>query len=683
MNSKPAALLNSNNKRANVLLRHLRPTTATPSASSSSSSLPHNGGELEFDDVCGIIAYVGKPGDNAPPYLIEGLEILQNRGYDSAGICTIQQHPTNADDNSTSDLSSSLPPPTLVITKYASAGSTSDAIDRLKKTLSVHQGHHVGIAHTRWATHGGKTDTNAHPHTDYKKRVALVHNGVIENSTELKKMLLEKNPAIKFTTETDTEVIAQLIGHFLDQGLTILNSLQEAIKIMEGTWGLVVVSTCNPEEIIAARNGSPLLIGLSQGRTFVASEASVFSRYTRDFVSLDNGEVAVVKANSSRDAFDIKRIQVAEKEEIKLSPDPYPHWTIKEIDEQPAALSRALNYGGRFDSDSTVKLGGLEQNKDRLVRINRLVIAACGTSFHAGQYGAKLMRQLRAFESVSVVDAAELSAEDFPFSDGTGLLVISQSGETRDVVRSINVAEELDIPTFSVVNAVGSEIARLTKCGVYTNSGREHAVASTKAFTAQVVVLALIAIWFTQNRGYEIKKRQDMIDGLHKVSTCAGRVLSLRPRCHDLAVMMLKCQTCFILGRGLGEPIAREAALKIKEISYVHAEGYPLGSLKHGPFALIDKDTPIFIIMLNDAHASAARTTAEQVRGRGALVIGITDNPQWAKEVCHFVFEVPSCGHFTPLLSILPFQMVAYELSVLRGINPDKPRNLAKAVTVI
>lgn len=571
------------------------------------------------------------------------------------------------------------------MSKYASVGTTSDAIERLKKTIQMHQGHHVGIAHTRWATHGGKTDTNAHPHTDYKKRVALVHNGVIENSAELKKMLLQKNPAVKFVSETDTEVIAQLIGHFLDQGLTVLNSVQEAIKLMEGTWGLAIVSVDNPEEIIAVRNGSPLLIGLSQGHTFLASEASAFSRYTRDFVSLDNGEVVVIKANNSRESYDIKRIQVAEKEEIKLSPDPYPHWTLKEIEEQPASLLRALNNGGRLDSNSTVKLGGLEQNRERLIGIRRLVIAACGTSFHAGQYGAKLMRQLRAFESVSVVDAAELSLDDFPLGEKTGLLVISQSGETRDVIRCLNLAEEHNIPMFSVVNAVGSEIARITKCGVYTNSGREHAVASTKAFTAQVVVLSLISIWFSQNQhqNHELKKRQDLIEGLHKISTYSGRVLSLHHKCRELASKMRDCQSCFILGRGLGEPIAREAALKIKEIAYVHAEGYPLGSLKHGPFALIDKNTPIFIIMLNDAHASAARTTAEEVRGRGALVIGISDNPKWAQEVCHVVFEIPSCGPFTPLLSILPLQLVAYELSVLRGINPDKPRNLAKAVTVI
>ena len=433
-------------------------------------------GGLSAAEACGIIAFVGD--EAATPYLLEGLHILQNRGYDSAGLTTI---------NSAGE---------LVTTKYASVGSTSDSIKLLQNdAVPRHGGDRSGIAHTRWATHGGKTDANAHPHLDYKKRVAIVHNGTIENSSELKAEL--EAHGIPFASQTDTEVIAQLIGHYLDQQLPTLEAIKRTLGRLEGTWGLAIIHKDEPQQVIACRNGSPLVIGLGDNRMFVASELSAFSRHTNQYISLNDGEIAVI--NHGEVSLDMSRLQTAPDEHIELSPAPYPHWTIKEIMEQPQAISRTLNYGARFDNDGNVKLGGLQANSDMLLSIRHLVVAACGTSLFAGMYGAALFRALRVFDTVQSVDAAEVTADSLPPSAG-GLLVISQSGETKDTHRSLQVAEGQLLPSFSIVNQVGSLIARTTNVGVYLNAGREHAVASTKAFTTQVAALALTAGWFAQNR---------------------------------------------------------------------------------------------------------------------------------------------------------------------------------------
>ena len=402
-------------------------------------------------ECCGIIAFIGD--EPAAPYLLEGLHILQNRGYDSAGLTTI-----NGEGQ-------------LVTTKYASKGSTSDSIKLLQAdAMPRHAADRSGIAHTRWATHGGKTDANAHPHVDYRQRIALVHNGTIENSSELKAEL--EALGIPFTSETDTEVIAQLIGHHLDQGLPVLDAVKKTLARLEGTWGLAIIHKDEPQQVIACRNGSPLVIGLSEQRMFVASELSAFSRHTSQYISLNDGEMAVI--NGGEVSLDLSRLQTAPAEHIELSPAPFPHWTIKEIMEQPQAISRTLNYGARFDNDGNVKLGGLQSNADMLLSMRHLVISACGTSLFAGMYGAALFRSLRCFDTVQTVDAAEVTAESLPPSNG-GLLVISQSGETKDTHRSLQVAEQALVPTFSIVNQVGSLIARSTK----SHTHHTHSTAST------------------------------------------------------------------------------------------------------------------------------------------------------------------------------------------------------------
>jgi glucosamine--fructose-6-phosphate aminotransferase (isomerizing) len=526
---------------------------------------------------------------------------------------------------------------------------------------------------------------------DYKKRIALIHNGVIENHDVIKKKLLSHG--ITFQSQTDTEVIANQIGYFLDQGHKLLDAIKDTLKMLEGTWGLVIMSTLEPDRIYACRNGSPILIGISSGKMFFASEGDAFTRHTREMIALENEEIAIITADGVQQIIgptkkDIdSRIEMAEHEKISLSPDPFPFWTIKEIMEQPSSLSRALNFGGRLSGDSEVRLGGLEQNQEWLSKIQHLVIAACGTSMYAGVYGAALMRHLKCFETVQVIDAAEVDPDDFP-TQNAGLLVISQSGETQDVVKCLGIAEKLSVPTFSVVNKVGSLIARSTGCGIYVNAGKEMAVASTKAFTSQVTVLALISIWFSQQPSRQhhntIKQRKNLVSSLHKLPTSVGMLLNtIQDQCKRVAKTLIGHNTLFVLGKGLGDAIGKEGALKIKEITYTHAEAYASGALKHGPFALIDKGTPIIMVILDDEHKSLNLNAAAQVMSRNAEVIVISDCPSALNLNGCEIIPIPPCGQLTALLAVIPLQLIAYELSIAKGIDPDKPKHLAKTVTVL
>jgi glucosamine--fructose-6-phosphate aminotransferase (isomerizing) len=464
---------------------------------------------------------------------------------------------------------------------------------------------------------------------------------------------------------------------------------------LEGTWGLAIIHKDSPNQVIACRNGSPLVLGIGKNRMFVASELSAFSRHTNQYISLNDGEVAVINAEGV--ALDRSRQQTAPEEKIELSPAPYPHWTIKEIMEQPEAISRTLNYGARFDQDGNVKLGGLESNKEMMLGVRHLMMAACGTSLFASMYGAQLMKSLKCFDTVQIVDAAEVTAETFPAHDG-GLCVTSQSGETKDTHRSLVHASDQLIPCFSIVNQVGSLIARSTNCGVYLNAGREHAVASTKAFTTQVTAMALVAGWFAQNRlpasamgpgkmhahAANTQRRQELIEAIHRLPIYTGMTLLTRPQCERLAEKFKSKEHMFILGKGYAESIAKEGALKIKEITYVHAEGFSGGALKHGPFALLEKDTPVVCIILNDQHGELMRIAATEVRARGAHTVIITDKKSLAEGLGEpdDIIVIPSNGPLSALLAVVPLQLLAYEMAIKRGINPDKPKNLAKAVTV-
>mmetsp|Transcript_9687 Transcript_9687/g.16012 ORF Transcript_9687/g.16012 Transcript_9687/m.16012 type:complete len:691 (+) Transcript_9687:62-2134(+) len=616
---------------------------------------------------CGIVGVVGSNDANA--YVMEGLTILQNRGYDSAGIATVTVDKKD-----------------LFVSKYASRDSTSDSIDLLRANSSKHVGHITGIGHTRWATHGGKTDNNAHPHTDSKNRVALIHNGTINNSYELKKELIEKG--IKFKSETDTEVIAQLVGLNLDEGMNTKDALSHALSRCDGSWGIAVINKTNPDEIVVACNGSPMNIGLGQGRTFIASETSAFSRYTKNFIAMKDGEIGVVQASGT--TLDFSRVEVAPEHEVLLSPHPYPHFTLKECLEQPEAIARALSYGARMNGKRVV-LGGPDKNTEVLSTIKNLLLTGCGTSRHAAELGAKIMRDLDCFDTVGVLDAAEIRRSDMPRKHGA-LLAVSQSGETKDVHRAVKIGEEAGVPCVSVVNVVGSLIARATGLGVYLNAGREHAVASTKAFSTQVTVLALLALWFRQLKEdnenlTEPALKRELLDSLQRLPISFGMSMRTRDKCRRVAQDLLHKNSLFVLGKGYAEPIAHEGALKIKEICYIHAEGYSGGALKHGPFALIEGaegregNTPVIMIILDDDHAMHMRTAAEEVRARGAQVVIITDNPKLAHGLDPDPIIIPSNGPLTALTAVLPLQFIAYELAVMKGLNPDVPRNLAKAVT--
>lgn len=566
-----------------------------------------------------------------------------------------------------------------VITKYASDGDKADSIDLVRAHSSASVGHPVGIAHTRWATHGGKTDENAHPHTDSSGRIALVHNGTLNNSNELRRELQQRGH--KFTSQTDTEVIAKLIGEVYEQDkCSIKEATEKALTRCDGSWGLCIMCTDTPDELVVACNGSPLVIGLADDRTFVASETSAFNRFTKNFISMKDGEIGVLHQDGR--TLDLSRLQKAPDQKVKLSPAPYPHWTIKECVEQPEAIARALAFGGRLGADK-IYLGGLDSNMDRMCKIKHMMLSACGTSLHAARYGERLMKHLGSFDTVYSIDAAETDTKDFPCQHNlkeSGVLVVSQSGETKDVVRVVNAALDKELTVLSVVNAVGSLIARTTKIGVYCNAGRENAVASTKAFTSQVTVLALIALWFRQTRDNLEGKRPSvetmkLKDALMRLPITFGMALKTREQCKTIAERLKGKEHCFVLGKGYGEPVAYEGALKIKEMCYLHAEGYSGGALKHGPFALIENNetgkfgaTPIIMIVLDDEHAHHMRTAAEEVRARGADVIIITDKPSLAHDLDPNPIVIPNNGPLTALGAVLPLQLIAYELALLRYV---------------
>jgi len=627
--------------------------------------------EAKLARACGIVGVIGES-DDARDVLLDGLSILQNRGYDSAGMATMRRGGGGERD--------------LAVTKYASRSGTSDSIALLRAHSGAHAGHGVGIAHTRWATHGGKTDENAHPHFDCRDRVGVVHNGVITNADALRRSL--EDSGVQFRSETDTEVIAQLIGAELasEAAPGLRDATAAALRRCEGTWGVCALDSRDPDSLVVACNGSPMNIGLAPGRTFVASETSAFNTHTKNFIAMQDGEIGVVRAGGT--TLDVTRAETAPDLELRRSPAPYAHWMIREISEQPAAIARALCYGGRL-GDGQVFLGGMDRRRDEMRGIRHLLLVGCGTSLNAGSYGAKLMRDLHAFDTAQAADASEVGPADVPRAAG-GVLALSQSGETKDVLRTIKVAHEADVPSLSVVNVVGSLIARTTRLGVYLNAGRENAVASTKAFTTQVTVLALLTCWFHQLRvaagAAPTPKFAELMDEIQRLPVAFGMGLRLRDQCKGLAAKLKDKDHLFILGKGYAEPIAREGALKVKECAYLHAEAFSGGAMKHGPFALISEDmdrkTPIIMIILADEHAHLMRTAAAEAAARDAEVYVITDDPSLAAGIDADPIVIPRNGRLTALCAVLPLQFLAYELALLRGVDPDFPRHLAKSVTV-
>jgi glucosamine--fructose-6-phosphate aminotransferase (isomerizing) len=607
--------------------------------------------------MCGIIAYLGH---DTTLHLIEGLKQLQNRGYDSAGISTFQS------DN-------------FVISKYASIKKVN-AIEKLEENLGKHTNATCGIAHTRWATHGAKTDDNSHPHMSSDGLFTLVHNGIIENYSSLKKMLLENG--FTFKSQTDTEVIVNLIAYNYKSCQNIKTAIKISSRMMEGTWGLAIMCKLTPNTIYCTRQGSPILISENENCVYIASEQSGFCGNVSNYFVLKNDDLCIMELKDKKvnvtteESYILKLANINTNE---LTPDPYPHWTIKEINEQVESSLRAISLGGRLLDNNKVRLGGLDKCKEDLIKIDNLILLGCGTSYHAGMVGMVYLKDLCNFSTVQLFDGAEFGVNDIPKKGKTALLLLSQSGETKDLHRCIEIGKSNDLFLMGVVNVVDSLIAREVHCGCYLNAGREVAVASTKAFTSQVIILSMIAVWFSQEKKINKNKRMQFIKDLRSLHKDIKSTIEKSEKNMEEIVSLFSFPSCFILGKGIGESIAREAALKIKEISYIHAEGYSTSSLKHGPFALLEENFPVILIAPDNVYYSKSENAYEEIKSRHANIIYISDKYDSTKEN---LMQVSYNESFQNFLCIIPLQLLAYRLSLSRGLNPDMPRNLAKVVTV-
>merc|ERR1739838_655562 len=635
---------------------------------------------------CGIVGIIGFE----DPYkiLADGITVLQNRGYDSAGISTV-----DVDGN-------------LTVTKVASVDGEDgrqddkmkDAIEEVLKQGEKHSKAKFGIAHTRWATHGKKTDINAHPHVDSSGNISLVHNGTISNYRVLKKWLEGKG--IHSKGETDTEVIVNVLGLFCNpDGSNFEEAFQQTVARLRGTWGLVCIHRRRPDVLMVSRHGSPLIIGRKSigdhTGIVVASEQSALYNLVDGYVEMDENETLVLSCmDGTRTALDSKVIHQISCDSVFLSPAPYRHWTEREIKEQPYSIQRALGNLSRIQStNDSVKLGGLDSAAESLLKIKHLTMLGCGTSFHAAEFGATLFRKLGLFESCRAEDASEYVAHehipDHCRSGDRAACIMSQSGETLDCMLVAKELEARKVLLFSVINVVGSALARKTNLGVYINAGREVAVASTKAFMCQSVISCLVGVWFHQRMPHTTAKKETRVTLIQHLKDLDTHVEGLIKNCQgpvkDFCRLIVNNRSMFILGKGLGYPVSLEGALKIKEISYLHAEGFGGGSLKHGPFALLSPEecTPVILLIFDDEFKEFMLNAAEQVKARGSRIVIITDlDPTDLHHLTENVWSVPSVGVITPLLAVVPLQMLAYDLACARGLNPDKPRGLAKTVTV-
>lgn len=626
--------------------------------------------------MCGIIGYLCKKNSSKIVFetLLNGLRMIENRGYDSAGICGIK----NGE---------------ILTRKFASKDDLS-ALEQLKGFSEEFESCEIGLGHTRWATHGGKNDENSHPHLDLNNNFALVHNGIIENYQELKERLIKLG--YLFKSETDTEVVVNLISYNYSLTGDIQRSFVDAISELKGSWSLGMISRLDGDKLYLSKNGNPLLLGFSEDSLMIASEMAGFCNMVDKYIVLSDNDVLWVNLDDLRlmDNEKYKRCKLEkykicklEKQMINLSPDPYPHWMIKEIEEQPESILRALNSGEI--QDSIMRFVGLDVNKERFVNIKNLMILACGTSFYAGYYVSYWLKELGCFNTVSVMDASEFCLKDLPLED-PGIIVLSQSGETKDVHRAIEWVKKTNTPLISVVNVIDSLIAREADSAIYLNAGREVGVASTKSFTSQCIVLILVGIWFAQQKQLKkyggmrdmrvLKMCDEIINEMKKLPLeCQNIIDEHKKDSVKLASFLKNYEHCFIIGRGPLYPIALEASLKLKEIGYIHAEGFCGGSLKHGPFALIGKDSPV-IILSDDESKIKMETAIEEIKSREAPVILISNHE--TKHKVDFHIHMKHNNLMTNLLYVIIFQLTSYELSIQNKNDPDHPKNLAKVVTV-
>jgi len=619
--------------------------------------------------MCGIFGIVLNNNDYIYDLIINGLIQLQNRGYDSAGICVIKNNK-------------------FEINKYASTDK-ENALDKLINMKPVNEpkdNRYIGIGHNRWATHGVKNDINAHPHLSFDEKFVIVHNGIIENYNEIKQKLLKEN--IVFKSQTDTEVIVNLLQYNYNknlEGTDMIYIIKQTIEELRGTYGLLIQSLYEPNKLYCVRNGSPLLIGQNGEEVIVTSEQSGFCNKMKNYITLHNDDICVITKMDNNIVINTTHNYI--KKNVTLvdsnqTPDPYKHWTLKEINEQPHVILNSINKGGRIKSASEVKLGGLEGHVDSLRNIDNIIILGCGTSYFAGLYGMYFFKQLCKFNTVQVFDGAEFNEQDIPIIGNTSFILISQSGETKDLHRCIDISKNNNITTIGIVNVVDSLIAREVDCGIYCNAGKEVGVASTKAFTSQVVCLSMAAIWFSTLQNINEKKRARMISDLHNLSSDIILTLDASKEQVKEFISKFNKSNMFLLGKGSDEFIAKEGALKIKEISYIHSEGYSSSSLKHGPFALLDENFPVILLNMDQTHRSKTLNCYQEISSRNSPVLLITNDTLMSREVTCDIIYVPENKSYASLLGIIPIQLLAYYLSIDKGINPDKPKNLAKVVTV-
>jgi glucosamine--fructose-6-phosphate aminotransferase (isomerizing) len=608
--------------------------------------------------MCGIVGYIGKR--EAYPVLIEGLSALEYRGYDSAGIALVDKG-------------------NILVWKNKGKVEQLRAIaDKKAKNSST-----IGIAHTRWATHGVPSQANAHPHTDAANKIALVHNGIIENYAALKEKL--KKEGVAFKSETDTEVLAQLVGKYYKGDL--VEAVSHALAEVDGTFGIAVIAKDNPDVLVGARRGSPLVVGVGDGEYFLASDASAIVRYTKRVIYLKDSSLVVLNRQDHTTMDLDKKIVAHEIHHIEFSAESlakggFRHFMLKEIFEQPETVQNAMR-GRLLVDEGSSRLDGLNLVLQQLRQINRIIIAACGTSWHAALVGEYMIEEL-AGVNVEVEYASEFRYRNPIIDPHTLVFVISQSGETADTLAALREAANKGATVLGICNVVGSSIARETHGGVYLHAGPEIGVASTKAFTSQLTVLALLTLLLGRMRRISHDEGITIAKALEQIPGQIRKILKLSGAIRQIAKRYSKLNNFIYLGRSYNFPVALEGALKLKEISYIHAEGYPAAEMKHGPIALIDKDMPCVVIALKDSVYEKVLSNIQEVNARGGKVIAIaTEGDTNIKKYAAHVIYVPSTiPMLSPLLSVIPLQLLAYHIAAIRKCEIDQPRNLAKSVTV-
>lgn len=613
--------------------------------------------------MCGIVGYIGSR--DAAELLLNGLQRLEYRGYDSAGIAVLNGG----------------------LTVHKQKGSVGELRETLEKSEAHMQGATIGIGHTRWATHGAPCDSNAHPHMNSDGTIALIHNGIIENYSVLKKDLISKG--YEFKSDTDSEVLVHLIDSIWSEKPEIgfEAAVRAALYHVEGAYGLCIISLREPDKVVVARKGSPLVIGIGDGEYFIASDGAPIVEHTKKVVYLSDGEMAIVK----RDAYTIKTIENIEQDKhvseidfdiTEIEKGGFEHFMLKEIFEQPTVLQDVMRGRVRLE-EGQVRLGGIEDYLDRLKLSSRVIICACGTSWHAGLIGEYLIEEFARIP-VEVDYASEFRYRNPVITKDDVVIVISQSGETADTLAALRLAREKGALVMGICNVVGSTIARETLCGIYTHAGPEIGVASTKAFTAQVTVLYLLALTLSKGRTMSRDELKLYLKELSGVPGKVERILKQNSMILRIAENYKDARNCLYLGRGYNFPVALEGALKLKEISYIHAEGYPAAEMKHGPIALIDEDMPVIFIATRDNSYAKVLSNIEEVRSRKGKVIAIANegDEEVDRLADHVIYIPAASAPVAPLLSAIPLQLLAYHIATLRGCNVDRPRNLAKSVTV-